>query len=297
VLSDDERALRREQDRQVSQAAVQALRRTEGWRQRLASRRYFHGYSFSNQLLIALQRPGATRVAGFRAWLKLGYSVRKGEKAIRIWVPNPPSRKQLAEWEAAGRPRSEKPKTYFKLGAVFDREQVETLPAPAVPVALDTPIVAISGEDLAWAMAPLEDLAVEVGCTLHHEMLPEGTGGYLEPQTGRIALNQTRSTNAQAATLVHELGHALVRRDRRDGDPELSYAEEELVVESVAFTVCGSVGLDISGYAIPYLASWAEKAELETIERTAALIDRLAKRIEQSLAGVGQVEVGHPQAA
>ncbi len=63
----------------------------------------------------------------------------------------------------------------------------------------------------------------------------------------------------------------------------MSYAEEELVVESVAYTVCGAAGLDLTGAAIPYLASWAEQAELSTIERTAKLIDRLAHRIEDPL--------------
>jgi hypothetical protein len=63
----------------------------------------------------------------------------------------------------------------------------------------------------------------------------------------------------------------------------LSYSEEELVVESVAYTVCGACRLDVTGAAIPYLASWAEQAELSTIERTANLTDRLARRIEDPL--------------
>lgn len=87
---------------------------------------------------------------------------------------------------------------------------------------------------------------------------------------------------------MHELAHALVRVDRDDDDPALDYAEEELVVESVAYTVCGSLDLDIAGYAIPYLASWSERAELQTIEQTAKLIDRLARRIE---------DAAHPAAA
>jgi hypothetical protein len=58
--------------------------------------------------------PGATRVAGFKTWLKLGYCVRKGERAvIRIWVPISPNRKQLAEWEAAGTDPAARPRTYF----------------------------------------------------------------------------------------------------------------------------------------------------------------------------------------
>ena len=71
----------------------------------------------------------------------------------------------------------------------------------------------------------------------------------------------------------------------------LAYAEEELVVESVAYTVCGSLGLDTSGYSIPYLASWSEIATLETIESVAHLIDRLARRIEDAV-DRGLAEVG-----
>ena len=63
----------------------------------------------------------------------------------------------------------------------------------------------------------------------------------------------------------------------------LAYAEGELVVESVAYTVCGSLGLDTAGYSIPYLASWSEVATLETIESVAHLIDRLARRIEDTV--------------
>ena len=68
-----------------------------------------------------------------------------------------------------------------------------------------------------------------------------------------------------------------------DQDVALTYAEEELVVESVAFTVCRGLGLDPSGASIPYLACWSEAAELATIERTAALIDRMAGRMEAVL--------------
>ena len=73
----------------------------------------------------------------------------------------------------------------------------------------------------------------------------------------------------------------------------MTYDEEELVVESVAFTVCGSLGFDTSDYSIPYLASWSENAELETIERAAGVIDRIARQIEDALdsaAGDGEAD-------
>jgi len=71
-------------------------------------------------------------------------------------------------------------------------------------------------------------------------------------------VNSRRSINGQVATLIHELAHALVHHDRQDDDPSLSSAQEELVVESVAYTVCGACGLDVTDRATPYLASWAE---------------------------------------
>src|SRR5437879_536157 len=89
TYSPEQRAERREQERQLVAQAVEQLRSSEGWQSWLATRSRFHKYSFGNQLLISLQRPSAVRVAGFRAWLDLGYSVRKGERAIRVWAPIP----------------------------------------------------------------------------------------------------------------------------------------------------------------------------------------------------------------
>jgi antirestriction protein ArdC len=99
----------------------------------LSVRRHFREYSFNNQALIADQCPEATYVTGFRAWLKLGYSVRKGETALRIWMPILPTKQAVAEWEAAGADPNDRPKVRFRLGPVFDRSQVDPLPAPAEP--------------------------------------------------------------------------------------------------------------------------------------------------------------------
>ena len=119
-VSEDERAERRRADREFARKAVEQLRSSEGWQRWLATRRHVHCYSLINQLLIAMQRPDATRVAGFRAWLKLGYCVQCGERAIRIWVPISPSCKQLEKWERADSDPAERPRTCFRLGPVFD---------------------------------------------------------------------------------------------------------------------------------------------------------------------------------
>jgi antirestriction protein ArdC len=266
--------------------AVEALRTSEGWRRWLAVRRHFHSYSFHNQLLIAVQCPEATRVAGFRRWLELGYAVRKGEKAIRIWAPCPPSKKALTLWRSEGADPDSEPRTFFRLVPVFDASQVDPLPdVPGGPVPLEPPHEPIAGDGLADRLPMLVEFADSLGLEVSVESIPGRASGYHEPATGRIVVEDTGpgfSANAQVSVLVHELAHALVRIDRREGDPRLRYAEEEVVVESVAWSVCASLGLDSSGSAVPYVTGWAERAEADPIEAYAGLIDRLASRLEDA---------------
>jgi antirestriction protein ArdC len=288
ALSEEERAEKRAAERKLMAEAVEQLRSSEGWQRWLQVRRHFHTYSFHNQLLIAYQRPWATRVAGFRRWLSLGYAVRKGERGIRIWAPCPPSKKQLAEWRAAGEDPEEPPRTYFRLVAVFDRSQVEPLPEfPGGPLDLDPPIKPVDGDNLAHLFKPLARFGDSLGFAVAVEEIPGAAHGYCEPAARRIAVEAVSaefSANAQVKTEVHELAHALVRCERAEEDPELSYAEEEVVVECVAYTVCSTLGLDTGGFSVPYLASWGEGGE---IERYAALIDRLASRLEDAALAAG----------
>jgi hypothetical protein len=183
---------------------------------------------------------------------------------------------------------AERPRTRFRLGPVFDRSQVDELPPPAEPMPLDPPIHEITGDELEWTLAPLTALAGELGCTVAFEPMPADCGGYYRPSDRAIRLAVGKAPNHSVHTLVHELAHVLValaRQDDGDGDNPiaLDYAQEELVVESVTYAVAGALGLRVDGYAIPYLTSWSESADLGIIERAAGLIDRLAKRIEDSV--------------
>src|SRR4051794_5724858 len=88
-LTEAERAQRRARERELTAQAVEQLRTSAGWQAwvRVRARTGLRRYSLHNQLLIALQDPAATRVAGFRAWLALGYCVRKGQTCrIRVWA-------------------------------------------------------------------------------------------------------------------------------------------------------------------------------------------------------------------
>jgi antirestriction protein ArdC len=279
--TEEERAAKRAAERELMAAAIEELRSSEGWQRWLAIRRHFHSYSFHNQLLIAHQCPHATRVAGFRRWLELGYAVGKGEQGIRIWAPCPPSKKKLREWREAGADPEARPRTYFRLAAVFDRSQVEPLPEfPGGPIDLEPPIEPVDGDGLKYLFESLANFGASLGFPVSVEKIPGPAQGFCDRGAKRIAVEtvgEDFSPNAQVAVEVHELAHALVGADRREDDPKLTYAEEEVVVECVAYSVCSGLGLDTAGSSVPYMTSWSKGEE---IERYAAMIDCLAARIE-----------------
>jgi antirestriction protein ArdC len=300
VMTDEQRAERRRQQQELTERAVEQLRSSSGWQRWLTVRARvgLRRYSLNNQLLVALQEPAATHVAGFRGWLALGYCVRKGETSyIRVWAPCPPSKKKLAAWRAAGGNPDDRPRTYFRLEAVFSAAQVDPLPAPADPVPLDPPIAEVQGDSLAWVLGPLEQLAAELGYTVLYRPFERGHGGSCDPRAKVLTINSDQAVNAQVDVACHELAHALVRHDRHEGDPQLAYAEEELVAESVAHLAVSFVGLDSSASAVPYLASWAQSAAPGTFEQIAALVDRLARRLEDTLGADSDGPAPAPAAA
>ena len=137
-LTDAERDARRAAQRELVRASIEQLRTSDGWQAYLNARRRFPSYSWRNVLLILHQRSTATRVAGFRTWLDLGYCVRKrpddvpeGAWAIRIWARCEPSRKRIQSWRDAGGDPDERPRATYKLVNVFAQDQVQALPPPA----------------------------------------------------------------------------------------------------------------------------------------------------------------------
>ncbi|MGI8420816.1 MAG: ArdC family protein [Gaiellaceae bacterium] len=123
-MSERERAERRRADRERLQQAAEQLLTSEGWQRwlRVRSQGGLARLSLNNQLLVALSRPDATFVAGFKAWLTLGYCVRKGERAIRIVAPMPIKQHASAKGDDEAEPR-----VLFKGVSVFDRSQVSVL--------------------------------------------------------------------------------------------------------------------------------------------------------------------------
>jgi hypothetical protein len=120
ALTDEQREQQRTQQRELVIASIEQLRTSEGWQAYLNARARFPSYSWRNVLLILSQHPTAERVAGFRAWLELGYCVTKGSTGIRIWVRCAPSAKRMRAWRAAGADPQDKPRATYKLVSVFD---------------------------------------------------------------------------------------------------------------------------------------------------------------------------------
>ena len=280
-LSDSERAERRERDRERLKQAAEQLLTSEGWQRwvRVRAQGGLARLSLNNQLLVALSCPDATFVAGFRAWLKLGYCVRKGEKAIRIVAPMP-----IKQRETETADGDDETRVLFKGVSVFDRSQVAPIDGmPQVP--LEPPSKPLTGDSHANLLEPTRVFAESLGFTVSFESIPGATGGWCDQKARRIAVDVDQPANAQLRILIHETIHGL-----GVGYAEYGRARAEVIVDTATLIVLGAVGLDTSGETVPYVAGWGETGALEAVTEFAQLIDTLARRVEAAITPIGDVE-------
>jgi len=280
TLSEADRAQRREDDRNRLEQAARALLSSDGWKRwvHVRSKNGLARYSFGNQLLIASQCPDATYVAGFRAFLELGRCVRKGERAIRILAPmSLPKREESPLEQPLRGEETDERRIRFRAVPVFDVSQTEPLP-DSDPVPLQPPSGPIDGTTHGFLLEPLKRLAAELGYTVLLRPVAGSADGWCDAKRREIVVNAALSTNAQVRVHVHEVAHAL-------GVSYSDYGREqaEVLVDTVTFIVCGSVGLDVSVSSIPYVAGWGEGGDLDAIRTYAETIDGLARRIEDAL--------------
>jgi hypothetical protein len=271
-LSESEREQRRARDRERLKVAAEQLLTSEGWERwvHVRSRNGLSRYSVNNQLLIALARPDATFVAGFRAWLELGYQVDKGEKAIWILAPLKIKERDRLSGEETGDTR-----TVFRAVPVFDRAQV-TAGEQAAP--LEPPTEPLSGDSHEHLLVPLERFAGTLGFSVSFEKIDGPAGGWCDYRRKRIVVDAGQPANARVRVLIHEIAHAMGVDYQ-----QYSRARAEVIVDTVSFVVGSSVHLDLGGETIPYVAGWGENGALEAVTEFAATIDTMARRIEQAL--------------
>ena len=286
--TNEQRDARRQADRERLKQAAEQLLTSEGWQRwvRLRSRAGLARLSLSNQLLVALARPDATFVAGFKAWLQLGYCVRKGEKAIRIIAPMPIKQHDRTSGEETGETI-----TLFKGVSVFDAQQVQRLPS-GQPTPLEPPSQPLTGDSHAHLIAPAVTFAESLGYTVSFESIPGSAGGWCDSKHNKIVVDSDVAPNARLRSLVHEAIHAL-------GVDYQHYprAQAEVIVDTTTLVVLGGLGLDVSGETVPYVAGWGEDGALDAVTQFAALIDTLARRVETALSAAGDGTQGTAAAA
>ena len=268
---------------------ITELFESERYKEYLRVMSKFHNYSFNNTLLIAMQKPDASLVAGFSSWKNnFGRNVMKGEKGIKIIAPSPFTVKQEVEKTdpQTGKPiigKDGKPVTEekeikipaYKVVSVFDVSQTEGRELPDIAVDELTGDV----DRFKDFFAALEQISpVPVG----FEKIEGGAHGYYHLEEKRIAIDEGMSDLQTLKTAIHEIAHAKLHdidlnAPKEEQKPRVDRRTREVEAESVAYTVCQHYGLDTSDYSFGYVAGWSSGKELaelrgslETIRNTAA---------------------------
>jgi len=248
----------------------------------------FHNYSLNNTILIAMQKPDASYIAGYSAWKSnFERQVKKGEKGIKILAPSPfKIKKEMDKIDpdtqkpvigADGKPVTEEKEITipaFKVVSVFDVSQTEGKELPTIGV-----------DELTGSVEQYKDFfaALEKASPVPvaFENIESGANGYYHLEDKRIAIREGMSELQTLKTAIHEIAHSRLHdvdlNAPADEQPRADKRTREVEAESIAYTVCQHYGLDTSDYSFGYVAGWSSnkelaelKASLETIRATAA---------------------------
>jgi len=196
--------------------AVEELTSGDDWARMLEVAGRFTRYSFGNVLLITMQRPHATRVAGYRTWQSLGRQVRKGERGIKILAPC-----RYVDAIVTNEDGSEH-KLYgvrgFTTATVFDLSQTDGDDLPDVGPTL------LAGDGVAGLWDALAAQVAAQGYTLEHGDCG-GANGCTDHQARTVRVRDDVSEAQATKTLAHELAHVVVEL--------LDYLQTKLAASSV----------------------------------------------------------------
>ena len=269
------------------EAGLKELFESEKYKSYLSTMSKFHNYSFNNTLLIAMQKPEATLVAGYQAWQKnFERHVNKGEKAIRILAPAPYKIKEERDkldpvtgemmFDENGMPQKEETEVTipaFRAVSVFDVSQTDGKPIPELEV--NELLSTVEGyEDFVQALMNISPVPIAF------EDIPGDSKGYFSTAEKRIAVQENMSESQTLKTMVHEVAHSRLHDNEVNQSMEIPVKDrntKEVEAESVAFTVCQHFGIDTSDYSFGYIAGWSSgrnmkelKSSLDTIRKTAS---------------------------
>ena len=263
---------------------IKELFQSESYAQYLQTMSRFHHYSVNNQVLIHMQKPDATLVAGFNKWNQFGRNVIKGEHGIKIIAPTPFKKKieqekldpdtQLPMLDADGKIITEE-KTIqipmYKPVTVFDVSQTEGKPLPQL------------AHDLSGNVANydvfMEALRRSSPVPISIEVMGGGMDGYFDLEHQDIAIRKGMSEVQTVSAVIHEMAHALLHnrtKDTEEKTPELSRSTEEVQAESISYAVCAYYGIATGDNSFGYIASWSKDKTLPELRESLEVISKTA---------------------
>lgn len=255
----------------------------ENWNNWLNSMSMFHGYSVTNQMLVAIQTRGkATRIAGATTWRALGRFPKKGEKALSIFAP---MTKRLPVTDAAGNTVTDsngkeiwEPRVIgFKAVPVFDVAQTDGEPLAK----LDRQISEAPPEGFVEDMhAAAEKAGYQVEYRDLDSYNNESAHGWTDPRTKTIVVDSSMSEGSRARTLAHELGHVYAGHTERLGEyhngPGGCRGSMEVEAESIGYALTRSNGMtpaDSEVISAQYLQAWSRGDSKMIADSQAAIHD------------------------
>ena len=254
----------------------------------------FHNYSLNNIHLLKMQNPNVSQVASFNKWkTDFERTVKKGSKALKIWVPYQVKTKISANQNELSFSPSENEMeqkeitvTRFKLGNVFDVSQTE---GKELPKAINELTRSIKDYEDLYRAAKAVSMDNQVPISFE-EIKRESTNGYYSPDENRIVISKGLKGQEQILkTIFHEMAHADLHRGTSAQYGDDQYRKQELQAESVAYVVANHFGFDTSSYSFGYLAIWAKDKngfedmveQLQVVQKEAkSLIDRMDAKLE-----------------
>ena len=289
--NNNEKKSRYEQVQEITaklEKGVIELFNSDKYKEYLSVMSRFSEYSFNNSLLIALQNPECTAVAGYKAWQRnFNRHVKAGSKAIKIIAPCP-MKKTVEEVlkDEFGRPvldQNGNPKTQevekkflgFRVENVFALEDTEGQELPEIVHILDQ---AIENYD------ELMDVIQKVSpVPIHIQDISGNANGYYHLAERAIYIKESLPDAQKVKTSLHELAHFYLH-DRVQGiDKEATEREREVAAESVAFTVSQWLHLDTSSYSFGYIGGWAGSQEIPQLKEKMEVIRKTANEIISSI--------------
>ena len=225
---------------------LQDLFNSDSYRNYLSTMSKFHNYSFNNTLLIAMQKPDATLVAGYKAWQKnFERHVNKGEKAIRILAPAPYKIKEERDkidpvtqellLDKDGNPQKEEVEITipaFRAVSVFDLSQTDGKPIPELTA--KELLSDVEGyQDMIRAVEAISPVPIEL------EEIAGDSKGYYDREAKRIAVQENMSESQTLKTMIHEVAHSKLHSKEVEQDEQMRKDRntKEVEAESVAYTV------------------------------------------------------------